>query len=236
MYDTVDSVLVLLDEEDPVLKKHALSNLYKLVDAHWAEISEALTKIEEISEEGDEPALSELAAAVASKCFYHLEEYDDALRLALAAGKYFDVSSVSEYSTTMVGKCIDTYITVRSEAAASAAAAGGEGDVDVDEKAIAMEGMDPRLESIVEGMFEQCYDHGSFRQALGIALEAQRLDKVSSCIGICIDEIFLDVCLYACMYVCMHVCMYVCMYVCVYVCMCVCVRVFVRERGSVELN
>lgn len=171
--DSVDSVLVLLDEEDPILKQHALTNLHKLVDAHWAEISEALTKIEEISEISEEPALSQLAAAVASKCFYHLEEYDDALRLALAAGNHFDVGSVSEYSTTMVGKCIDTYITVRTEAAAAAAAAT------VDDEAKAIDAVDPRLESIVEGMFDQCYTHGTFRQALGIALEAQRLDKVT---------------------------------------------------------
>lgn len=38
------------------------------------------------------------------QCFYHLEEYDDALRLALGAGQYFDINSKSQYTDTIIGK------------------------------------------------------------------------------------------------------------------------------------
>lgn len=60
----------------------------------------------------------ELAAAVASRCFFHLEEYDDALRLALGAGPHFDVSASSStrspaenlYVDTLVSKCIGEFL------------------------------------------------------------------------------------------------------------------------------
>lgn len=124
--------------------------------------------IEELSEDDAFPA-RELAAAVASKCFFHLEEYSDALRLALGAGDYFDVSSKTEYVSTMVSKCIDQYTAQR-------VAAGGAGE---DEDA---EEMDPRMEGIVERMFDRCYADAEYTQAMGIALEARRLDKVKEAI------------------------------------------------------
>jgi 26S proteasome regulatory subunit N2 len=99
---------------------------------------------------------------VASKVFFHLEEYDDALRLGLGAGQYFNVAQKSEYVDTLVSKALDEYIRVRQEQQEDAAAA-----------------IDPRLEAIVERMFERCFDDGAFNQAVGVALEAHRLDKVS---------------------------------------------------------
>lgn len=132
--------------------------------------------IEELSED-DTFAARELAAAVASKCFFHLEEYSDALRLALGAGQYFDVSSKTEYVSTMVSKCIDQYTAQRS----AAVGATGEGDVPVEE-------MDPRMEGIVERMFDRCYADGEYTQAMGIALEARRLDKVEETIQQAVDK------------------------------------------------
>mmetsp|Transcript_44931 Transcript_44931/g.71754 ORF Transcript_44931/g.71754 Transcript_44931/m.71754 type:complete len:969 (+) Transcript_44931:186-3092(+) len=157
--DTVSGLLVLLDEDQPKIKEHALEKLGNVLDEHWAEAADSIALIEELSED-DAFHAKELAAFVASKIFYHLEEYDDSLRLALASGSYFDVGSTGEYQVTIVGKCIDKYIALRLEDAT----------------------IDPRLESIVEGMFQKCYALGSYRQALGIALEAHRLDKVEDAI------------------------------------------------------
>ena len=36
-------------------------------------------------------------------------EYNDALRLALCAGQYLDISTKSEYVDTIIAKCIDEY-------------------------------------------------------------------------------------------------------------------------------
>ena len=87
----------------------------------------------------------ELAAVVASKVFYHLEELDDALRYALGAGPKFDVTSGSEYVQTLLSKCIDEYIRLRVAA------------YENKEDAAAAAAIDPRLVAIVERMFDKCF-------------------------------------------------------------------------------
>lgn len=149
--------------------------MHDVVDQHWAEVAAVVPLIEELSEDELFPA-RELAAAVASKCFFHLEEYSDALRLALGAGKYFDVSAKTEYVSTMVSKCIDQYTAQRTAA------------VSVVDEELEEEEMDPRMEGIVERMFERCYADGEYTQAMGIALEARRLDKVKETIQQATDK------------------------------------------------
>lgn len=169
-------LISLLEEDDNELRTHALKRLHQVVDQHWAEVAAVVPLIEELSEDDAFPA-RELAAAVASKCFFHLEEYSDALRLALGAGEYFDVSSKTEYVSTMVSKCIDQYTAQRT------ATVGGGGAYEA-----TSEEMDPRMEGIVERMFERCYADGEFTQAMGIALEAHRLDKVEETIQQATDK------------------------------------------------
>lgn len=41
------------------------------------------------------------------------QEYNDSLRLALNAGKYFDISQKNEYIDTLLSKCIDEYTVLR---------------------------------------------------------------------------------------------------------------------------
>jgi 26S proteasome regulatory subunit N2 len=67
----------------------------------------------------------------------------------------------------LVSKCIDRYIELR---------------VSKEEEEVTI---DPRMEAIVERMFQRCFDEDCYRQALGIALEAQRLDKVEEIISRC---------------------------------------------------
>ena len=45
------------------------------MDIHWAEICNFLPQIEELSED-DSFFAADLAAAIASKCYYHLQEYN----------------------------------------------------------------------------------------------------------------------------------------------------------------
>lgn len=79
-------------------QEHALRRLDALVDAHWPEVADSVAAIEALAEAG-----SSLAASVASKVYYHLEAYTEAVRLALAAGARFDVTVRSEYVETIVG-------------------------------------------------------------------------------------------------------------------------------------
>jgi 26S proteasome regulatory subunit N2 len=120
--------------------------------------------IEELSEDESFPG-ADLAAAIASRCFYHLQEYKDALRLALSAGKYFDISIKSEYVDTLLAKCIDEYKSQRLQQ-----------EAETDPTKIIP--IDPRIQNILEQMFQRCYRDFCFEQAMGIALDTRRLDKV----------------------------------------------------------
>ena len=128
----------------------------------WSEIASAISKIEELSETEADADTKTLASIVASKVFFHLEELDDALKYALAAGDRFDIEDNSDFVQTLVSKCIDEYVKQSTESSA------GEEESKVDD----------RLTTVVERMFERCYSDGQFKQALGIALESHRMDHV----------------------------------------------------------
>lgn len=52
----------------------------------------------------------ELAALVASKVYYHLGSFDNALQYALGANKLFNVDEPSEYVETIICKAINDNI------------------------------------------------------------------------------------------------------------------------------
>ncbi|KAK6626505.1 proteasome regulatory particle base subunit [Polyplax serrata] len=155
-------IISLLDEDMPELKVFALRKLDAIVDEFWMEISEAIEKIEILHEDKDF-SQQNLAALVASKVYYHLGSFEDSLTYALGAGDLFDVNSHSEYVDTIIAKCIDHYTQLRT----------AKMDDKEDKKNIEI---DPRLETIVDRMFERCLDDGQSRQALGLALETRRMD------------------------------------------------------------
>ncbi|KAI9168528.1 proteasome regulatory particle base subunit [Blastocladiella emersonii ATCC 22665] len=158
-------LVALLDEHDEALKLYALQNLEHLVDQFWPEIADSLPNIEILFED-DKFAHRHLAALVASKVYYHLGEFDDSLTFALGAGKLFDLTAKTEFVETIIAKCIDKYIALRSQQF--------ESDTLVD--------ISPALEDVVERMFQRCFADAEFRQAIGIALEARRLDVIKAAI------------------------------------------------------
>jgi 26S proteasome regulatory subunit N2 len=81
----------------------------------------------------------QLAASIASKVFYYLQEHDEALRLALEAGDRFDIMTDNMYTETLVHKCFDLYIARRQQIC-------DDGDNSVQ--------MDGRMEEIVNRKFE----------------------------------------------------------------------------------
>eukprot|EP00921_Rhytidocystis_pertsovi_P002494 GHVQ01004303.1.p1 GENE.GHVQ01004303.1~~GHVQ01004303.1.p1 ORF type:complete len:545 (-),score=77.34 GHVQ01004303.1:62-1696(-) len=174
------SVLSLLEEPERQLQVFALDKLNEVVELYWPEIADSLTEIEKLYED-ETFSHRELAALVASKVYYHLEEYTEALRYALGAGELFDMSDRSQYVDTIVAKCIDQYISKRDQIYESQPRQRTE---HADESA-AMEQevvIDPRLESIVERMLDICRKGGDETQALGVAFDARRLDKVEEII------------------------------------------------------
>uniref|UniRef100_A0A8C4RSB6 26S proteasome non-ATPase regulatory subunit 1 n=1 Tax=Erpetoichthys calabaricus TaxID=27687 RepID=A0A8C4RSB6_ERPCA len=154
-------IISLLDEEDPKLKEFALHKLNSVVNDFWAEISESVDKIEVLYE--DEAFHSrEFAALVASKVFYHLGAFEESLNYALGAGDLFNVTDDSEYVETIIAKCIDHYTKLRVE------------NAELPEKE--KKSIDPRLEGIVNKMFQRCLGDHKYKQGIGIALETRRLD------------------------------------------------------------
>ncbi|XP_043791050.1 26S proteasome non-ATPase regulatory subunit 1 [Apis laboriosa] len=155
-------IISLLEEPMPELKVFALKKLDMIVDEFWPEISEAIEKIEILHEDKSFPQ-HDLAALVASKVYYHLGSFEDSLTYALGAGELFDVNARNEYVDTTIAKCIDYYTQQRVLEA--------EGKLPPTSK-----GIDPRLEGIVNRMFQRCLDDNQYRQALGLALETRRMD------------------------------------------------------------
>ncbi|XP_012215549.1 26S proteasome non-ATPase regulatory subunit 1 isoform X2 [Linepithema humile] len=155
-------IISLLEEPMPELKVFALKKLDMIVDEFWPEISEAIEKIE-ILHEDKLFQQHELAALVASKVYYHLGSFEDSLTYALGAGELFDVNARNEYVDTTIAKCIDYYTQQRVLEAESKLPPGSKG-------------IDPRLEGIVNRMFQRCLDDHQYRQALGLALETRRMD------------------------------------------------------------
>ncbi|CAE6441981.1 unnamed protein product [Rhizoctonia solani] len=171
-------VLALLAEPELEIKQRAIVELISLVPDFWAEISEEISAIEALSESSDiQPEARENAALVASKVYYYLGQYDDALSFALRAGNAFETESKQEksgeYSETIVSNAIDRYIAQRVEfVSATDPSTLPNSGADSDK-------IDPRLRAIIERIFTLAIEGGDVRQALGIALESSRLDIVT---------------------------------------------------------
>ncbi|KAI3791132.1 hypothetical protein L2E82_04768 [Cichorium intybus] len=166
MVSSAGGLLAMLNEPHPSLKLHALNNLNAFVDYFWPEISTSVPIIESLYED-EEFDQRQLAALLVSKVFYYLGELNDSLSYALGAGSLFDVSEDSDYVHTLLAKAIDEYATLRTKAAESK-----EESSDVD----------PRLEAIVERMLDKCITDGKYQQAIGMAIECRRLDKLKEAI------------------------------------------------------
>uniref|UniRef100_H2Y5G5 26S proteasome non-ATPase regulatory subunit 1 n=1 Tax=Ciona savignyi TaxID=51511 RepID=H2Y5G5_CIOSA len=151
-------VLSLLEEPEDELKVYALKRLNDIVPEFWPEISDHVEQIEVLYED-ETFKYREMSALLASKLYYYLGSYEDSLNYALCAGKAFNVKESSEYVVTTICKCIDHYTKLREKA-------------QEDESCK----IDPRLEEIVNRMFENCLEAGQYKQAIGIAVETRRLD------------------------------------------------------------
>uniref|UniRef100_M4CMX2 26S proteasome non-ATPase regulatory subunit 1 homolog n=1 Tax=Brassica campestris TaxID=3711 RepID=M4CMX2_BRACM len=167
MVSSAGGLLAMLNEPQPTLKHHALSRLNNLVDRFWPEISTSVPIIESLYEDEEfDLHQRQLAALLVSKVFYYLGELNDSLSYALGAGAFFDVSEDTDYVHTLLAKAIDEYASLRSKAVESSE----------------MVDIDPRLEAIVERMLGKCITDGKYQQAMGIALECRRLDKLEEAI------------------------------------------------------
>ncbi|KAJ2399637.1 proteasome regulatory particle base subunit [Coemansia sp. RSA 2559] len=156
---SANGLISLLDEDERELQYYGLTQLNSVTDRFWTEISDSISKIE-ILYEDESFEHRKLAALVASKIYFHLGEFDDALTFALGAGELFDLSDTSAYVQTVVNHAIDKYIELRALG---------------DQQGVAS-AVDARLEAVVERMFARCFESEDYGQVVGISIEARRLD------------------------------------------------------------
>lgn len=109
-----------LSEPDPELRVFALKTLDSQIDLLWTEVVDAVPQIEALYEDESFPE-RELAALVAAKVYYHLQEYNESMVFALGAGKLFKLENGGEFEETIIAKCVDTFISL---SAAQSPAAG----------------------------------------------------------------------------------------------------------------
>ncbi|KDE05351.1 hypothetical protein MVLG_04266 [Microbotryum lychnidis-dioicae p1A1 Lamole] len=177
MVQSAAGLLSLLDEPDATLQAYALQQIDPLIHTFWAEVADHVVKIESLSETPTFPSQA-LASLIASKVYYHLGNFDEALSFALGAGKWFNLEGAvddqepteAEYIETIIAQAIDAYVDSRAAAATATTTASTSTST--------AKPVDARLEAIVERMFERCERDGEFKQALGIALSSHRLDVI----------------------------------------------------------
>ncbi len=110
-------VVGFLSEPDPELQIFALRKLNEEIDSLWTEVVGSVGEVEALYEDPQFPE-RELAALVAAKVYYNLQEYNESMVFALGAGKLFDIDHEGEFEDTIISKCVDTYIAL-SDAAPS---------------------------------------------------------------------------------------------------------------------
>ncbi|ODH31453.1 hypothetical protein ACO22_03466 [Paracoccidioides brasiliensis] len=110
-----------LSEPDPELKVFALKALDAQVDLLWTEIADSIDKIEALFED-ESFQERELAALVAAKVYYHLQEYNESMVFALGAGKLLNLDNGGEFEETIISKCVDTFISISASPKSSNAA------------------------------------------------------------------------------------------------------------------
>ena len=146
------------------------------MNAFWAEISDSISSIEVVYENSSLPLETrQLAALLASKVYYHLASLDDALAFALSAEGLFKVDGKDpngdrDYTETIISACIDRYIDSRILQEEGSSTSTGT-------VAATQEDMQ-KMQKIVEQMWNRCISDKEYRQAMGIALDARRLDVI----------------------------------------------------------
>jgi 26S proteasome regulatory subunit N2 len=167
---TAAAFVSLLEEPSNDLVLFSLKALDSIVHHFWADIADALPKITSLTQ-NEQSEHRQYANLLASKVHYHLNNMDLSLQYALGAGSLVDITANDEFVQTLIKYSIDTYIRLRQE------------QVEAEAKKRPSPTIDERLECIVMSMFDRCFRDGEYQQALGIAIESRRLDKVCESIS-----------------------------------------------------
>ena len=224
-------VVAFLSEPDHDLQVFALRTINDQIETLWAEVAATVENVEALFEDETFPE-RELAALVASKIYYNLQEYSESMAFALGAGKLFDIDHEGEFEDTIISNCIDTYILISSTLPAKGAtqpppqlttafpptangasstsasltspttpfshstlpsrsllsrqdSLGSDQGLQFDTNfpdSLNQRELQKQLLNTIDRLFTRCFDQGRYRQVVGIAVEAKRLDVVRTTI------------------------------------------------------
>ncbi|KAI5301586.1 proteasome regulatory particle base subunit [Ascosphaera pollenicola] len=218
---SAEGLISFLSEPDTDLRVFALKSLDEQVDSLWVEIAPSVGQLEALCEDESFPQ-RELASLVASKVYYHLQEYNEAMVFALGAGKLLNLGNGGEFEQTIISKCVDTFIFLssmsksagagsstatrgsisakstggpsstitpfsqstapsksllsRSDDANPPGSVGSQDEMSSETALVLQRGVEKQLNSVIERLFEQCYQEKKYRQVVGVAVEAKNLD------------------------------------------------------------
>lgn len=194
---STSGLLSMLREPSQSLRKAALNKLLCTVNTQWHEVAHALPELEALSEDVENQELDtrELAARVASRVFFHLDEPNQALRLALESGEaVFHCDRVygtdQKYVECLTGAAIDAYILRRRqvyEAQTQTQTNGldsyhpGVSNNDGDVSSLPIE----KLQAVVYSLLQNCCKKRNYQHALGVVLEAHEVEKVAELLFHC---------------------------------------------------
>ena len=102
-------LLGLLSDPDPEIQVFALRKLNEEIDYLWTEVVAFVGELEALYEDPQFPQRG-LAALVASKVYFHLQEYKESMVFALYAGELFDPNHKGIYEETILSECVTTWI------------------------------------------------------------------------------------------------------------------------------
>lgn len=193
---SVSGFAMLLDDDSVELREYALRELNTVVDGHWYEMAEHLSSVESCFEDEMFPS-REQAALLASKIYFHMEDYDEALKYLLSSYRLFDPLENSSFAESMVVKCVDEFIKVCKAHFDSVLAGKKDSSptgMDVDDSlrsgaTVHVDGLDSRLEEIVLDLISRSTSSGRVLSALGIVLEARRSDLLVNILNQNLDRI-----------------------------------------------
>ncbi|OAF68430.1 26S proteasome regulatory subunit RPN2 [Intoshia linei] len=174
-------LISLLQEENNYLKDYGIKCLSNIADSFWPEISESLNVIEDLVKDKDFENRHG-ASFLASKIYYNLGMFEKSLEYALEAKDLFNISEKSEYTITIISKCIDAYKSKRTE-------------LYPDKKEETAN--DIRIERLIDSLFERCFALCQYNEAVGMALELRRPDMLQKTIVTSKDKTQLCMYIYA---------------------------------------
>ncbi|KAI5289843.1 proteasome regulatory particle base subunit [Ascosphaera aggregata] len=192
--EQVDSLWV---EIAPSVGQLAIGNLSVADVVTYSVFREALCEDESFPQR-------ELASLVAAKVYYHLQEYNESMVFALGAGKLLNLGNGGEFEQTIISSSSaatrgsfnakssggpSSTITPFSQSTAPSKSLlsrpeenipegtfGNNAEVSSETAFVLQRGVEQHLQSVIDRLFEQCYQEKKYKQVVGVAVEAKNLE------------------------------------------------------------